>query len=407
MTEISGARNSSSYELPPIEKPEKKSTKNPIKYVVNKISQGINKKMGKSVGNQLLSTRFKDPEVQKYKEAIDTLKNEGRVEEVKIPSENGVSLDGMIFRPEAGVSSEKWIVVFNGMGARYEEHVEALGALAKDVGANVISFNYRGVGESDGRAKKASHLVADGAKVMEYLKDECKAEKENILLYGHSMGGGVAAEVKIQKENKDCSFVSESTFGSFKAAIRAKKGKVAAYVAEKSGWQFDNTRALGQMDPNKTLTIVHRQDPTIPYEKVSLYRAHKEELKKESSREIPAINRIKIGSKNRKIGEDARDIKSNPKIPKTKGEDRPVKGSDVYFKEFRKKGLVKYLYHPHHRIMDRRLEEEPKVGKKVTEADKESIAKINQQFRAEDNEAYSSMVREFKTMLGIKQDFDL
>ena len=81
------------------------------------------------------------------------------------------------------------------MGDCYEKHLESMKQLANHTGAKVVSFNYRGVGDSAKiTANSAADLISDGKAMFDHLVKQ-GLNKENILLYGHSMGGGVAAEI--------------------------------------------------------------------------------------------------------------------------------------------------------------------------------------------------------------------
>lgn len=397
--------------------------------IFNSIQQNLKTKLGNYVGKKLLIVHMSKKEMEDYQ--TTKTQNNNRIEEIKIsfrerndqgeiqreeedePLEGDFSttqkltLDGLIVKPSE--PSSKYIVIFNGMKDNYEKHLKAALNLAEDVGANVVVFNYRGVGESDGRAYSAKDLIEDGNGVLEYLQTQYGVEDQDISLYGHSMGGGVVA--KVQETHKECSFVTESSFKTFSAAVTAKKGKIFALLLRKSGWNLKPSESIKKRDLEKTLTIVHRHDPTVPYSQ-SLYKAHKNDLQSQLDEGVESkMKRIKIGSKTRKLGSDQTDIDIEPKTirPKTektkKVSDENLEVTDeslVDYSDLKKRKLVRYLYHPHTRIMDRVMTEIPNLSHAhLSDEDKDTVNDVNQQFHREDLKAYESMVGIFKEFLNI------
>lgn len=374
-----------------------------VKALFTTIFQHLKDSLGACVGKELLKTKFTSVdriESEKWKQILTM---SGRSQKLVVASDSPI--DGMVIKPK--MESDKFIVVFNGMGDRYEKHLEALAKLADDVGANIVTFNYVGVGESKGKAPtSAKDLVNDGKAVLNHVISLAKS-KEDVLIYGHSMGGGIAAVV--QQDFPNCAFASENTFKDFVSAVAVKKDKILAFIVDKLGWNFKTLRAVENMAPDNVLTIVNRQDPTVPYAKASLYKAQKENLKKAGIEDV-AIHRIKVGSKTRKIGKDDIDVKiTDKKFAKkeeaeTIEEISPRKKEMGVYQSLKKKKLNRYLYHPHQRIMDRLLQDPPKIPKKVSTDDKKKLEDINAQFRKEDQVAYDAMVKCFQKFLKIEQE---
>lgn len=66
---------------------------------------------------------------------------------------------------------------------------------ANALGANLLAFNYRGVGGSTGIPTSARNLGEDGEIVVKYLFEQYHPAPSQVLLHGWSLGGGVAAHV--------------------------------------------------------------------------------------------------------------------------------------------------------------------------------------------------------------------
>ncbi len=89
---------------------------------------------------------------------------------------------------------QKYVINFVGNGMCYEHIVNEMKADAEQLQANVVGFNLRGVGQSQGRATSKDNLVTDGIAQIQRLLDQ-GISPQNITLKGHSLGGGVSALV--------------------------------------------------------------------------------------------------------------------------------------------------------------------------------------------------------------------
>jgi len=79
------------------------------------------------------------------------------------------------------------------------------------LGFNVLLFDYRGYGESDGNPSEAA-LYADGTAAYRWLTESRKIPAEQIVLFGRSLGGAVAVDLAARLPAR--ALVLESTFSS-------------------------------------------------------------------------------------------------------------------------------------------------------------------------------------------------
>jgi hypothetical protein len=89
-----------------------------------------------------------------------------------IPTEDGVALDAVLIRNNpSGVEPAKrpWILWFNTNGVCLEENLGFADVYARTIGANVLVFNYRGVGESTGQIIQFSDMLIDARAAFKYL----------------------------------------------------------------------------------------------------------------------------------------------------------------------------------------------------------------------------------------------
>jgi len=384
---------------------EKKASKFSFSQLFSSLTQQIRNKGGNYIGNKLTHVKSNPEKISKNLDTRSELIKSGSAELKKIVTKGNsakrlIELDALQIKPKE--PSEKWIIIFNGVGDQYEGHLKALEQLAEDVGANVLTFNYRGVGDSKGKkAKSAQELVDDGESVIKYLK-ETGISKKNMLLYGHSMGGGVAAEVYSKTMNNKGSLVSESSFSTLSAAVKEKRGKLVSYLFKKLKWDLDGFTSFQAAQGNKAV-IVNRRDPTVRYQEASLYKQLTKELE-----EGQELHRLKIGSK-RDVDYEPK-VKVDPKTKVSKEEKVPLENKPSEYKkaysQLKKKGLIKYLYHPHQRIMDRlqNVKDPVKPSKTLSKVNADAINQINNKFNKEDDQAYAKMTALFKEFLDIQME---
>jgi len=111
-------------------------------------------------------------------------------------------LDGveiMTQSPSTPPEKQKWIIALNGNNAVVSSDSNAEHALyARRTHTNFLSCDYRGVGNSTGFPSSEKDLITDAESMVEYLKKK-GVPPENILLYGRSLGGGIAAQTAAKK----------------------------------------------------------------------------------------------------------------------------------------------------------------------------------------------------------------
>lgn len=177
---------------------------------------------------------------------------------------------------QKAASEQKWVIRFNGNGQFYELSIEESLELANHLQANMLLFNYRGVGESQGRPVKAEDLVMDGEACVQYLLSK-GVKEENILIYGLSLGGGVGTQVV--KLHEKMGLINDRSFSSLSTVIRALLGSgFLAKLAPALGWELDSEKTFAEIK-NKKMIVFHKNDGVIPYHQAALYKLYKQKIK--------------------------------------------------------------------------------------------------------------------------------
>ena len=114
---------------------------------------------------------------------------------VNYASGDGTRLNAWIVPAQSSDSSGFWMLICHGnygnigYGDRPEFYRDA-----RDTGLNLLAFDYRGFGASEGTPAE-SGLYADAMASYRYLTDTLHVPTDRIVIFGHSLGSGVAIEL--------------------------------------------------------------------------------------------------------------------------------------------------------------------------------------------------------------------
>ena len=112
-------------------------------------------------------------------------------EDVWIKTPGGVRLHGWLVRTQGGASAAT-VVYFHGNGG----NLSYVGWLAEELagrGFDVLLFDYKGYGRSEGVTADERSLYEDADAVYEYLTVEQGRPPDRLVLYGQSLGTAVFA----------------------------------------------------------------------------------------------------------------------------------------------------------------------------------------------------------------------
>lgn len=127
--------------------------------------------------------------------------------DVYFTSNDNVKLNGW-FIP--GESPDRIVLFCHGNAGNISHRLESIRIFNKlDLG--VFIFDYRGYGKSEGSTDEEGTYF-DGEAAWNYLTTEMKIDSNNILIFGRSLGCGIAAW--LAKEKSPCAVILESSFKS-------------------------------------------------------------------------------------------------------------------------------------------------------------------------------------------------
>ena len=142
------------------------------------------------------------------------------------------------------ISSVGW------MGQRFAKH-----------GFNVLLFDYRGYGASEGVVADESGLYADGDAAVAYVVNNKNVRPEQIILYGHSLGTTVVADVASRRNYG--AVVLESGLSSASSVAATALPWLPAWLHFLGRNRFESARKLANVE--SPILIAHGDpDETIP-----------------------------------------------------------------------------------------------------------------------------------------------
>lgn len=144
------------------------------------------------------------------------------------PERFGVSVEDCWFTADDGTRLHGWyakgtesnldltLLWYHGNAGNITHRLENMRDLL-GLGVNVFIIDYRGYGKSDGDPDEPG-IYKDGIAAYDYLIDEKDLTKDNIVLFGRSLGAAVAVEVATKRDVRG--MILESAFTDAKAMAR-------------------------------------------------------------------------------------------------------------------------------------------------------------------------------------------
>jgi pimeloyl-ACP methyl ester carboxylesterase len=114
---------------------------------------------------------------------------------------------------EHPLRTDKWVLLLPGNGEALEIDFDSKLELARRLGCSIVACDVRDVGRSGGVLLSADGMVDDAAACVRYCEARVKNPADDILVFGHSMGGGVATEL-VARRFPHLSLVNERSFSS-------------------------------------------------------------------------------------------------------------------------------------------------------------------------------------------------
>ena len=176
-------------------------------------------------------------------------------QDVWIETEDGVRLHSWYFPNE---ESDQVVVLSHGNAGNISGRIPIAETLL-NCGISVLMYDYRGYGQSDGRPSEKG-LYRDIEAVVETLKNDLGYSEQQIIMYGRSLGGAVAAYAAARFNLGG--LVLDSAFKNLKAMVRDVYPFVPAWLAK---YNFPTDEYLRQLEGLPVMVMHSPQDEIIGF----------------------------------------------------------------------------------------------------------------------------------------------
>jgi len=190
------------------------------------------------------------------------------VEDVWFEPADGTRLHGWFIPAAGGAEGAPSVLHVHGNAGNIESHVWFTEYLPAS-GFNVLVFDYRGFGRSEGTARRRGPLIADTNAALDALLARADVDPTRVGMYGQSLGGAIGLSVMADRPEIRAAVV-ESTFTSWRemASSAVAWGSEPGPVARVLAWLLIRDdhrpdRAVARID--RPILLLHgTADRTIP-----------------------------------------------------------------------------------------------------------------------------------------------
>jgi uncharacterized protein len=179
-----------------------------------------------------------------------------------------VPYEDLTLQPDDGVHLAAWyvparesrgtVIFCHGNGGNMGNYLNTV-LVHHSLGLNVLIFDYRGYGESEGETTEEG-TYKDAEAAWRYLVEDRRVPPESIILHGRSLGGSIAAWLAERHHSR--ALILESSFTSFPD----RGQQIMPFVPMRliARFQYNTLEAVEKVT-YPVLVIHSRQDETIPF----------------------------------------------------------------------------------------------------------------------------------------------
>jgi fermentation-respiration switch protein FrsA (DUF1100 family) len=185
------------------------------------------------------------------------------------PNDIGLRFEKVILKTEDGLKIAAWfipadnaactVLLCHGNAGNLSHRMDTINIL-NEMGLNCLAFDYRGFGESQGKpTEEGTYLDAEAA--WKWLNDKKNIPPEQIIVFGRSLGGTVAANLSAKFQPRG--LVVESCFTSY--VDMGKKYYPYMPIKLFASFQYDTVEYIRKV--HCPVLIIHsKDDEIIPFE---------------------------------------------------------------------------------------------------------------------------------------------
>lgn len=175
-----------------------------------------------------------------------------KAEDIWIKTEDDERLHGWFFPVE---EAEYVVVLSHGNAGNISNRID-IAKFLQEAGFSILIYDYRGYGQSSGKPSEEG-LYKDIEAVVNYLKTENGYSEQQMIMYGRSMGGAVAA-YSAAKFNVS-GLVLDSAFKNLKSMVSDLYPFVPSFLAS---YEFSTLKYVQQLSVLPVM-VMHSPNDTI------------------------------------------------------------------------------------------------------------------------------------------------
>lgn len=172
--------------------------------------------------------------------------------DVRLVTEDGVALHSW-YIPREG--AQRTLLFLHGNGGNISHRGDSVPIFHR-LGFNVLIIDYRGYGQSEGQPSEAG-LYQDAAAAWRYLTETRGVASKDVVIFGRSLGGGVAAQLASQVDAG--ALILESTLSSARDFAKTAFPWLSHVLYVR--YDFDSVARVQQI--NYPVLVLHSPDDEI------------------------------------------------------------------------------------------------------------------------------------------------
>lgn len=180
-------------------------------------------------------------------------------EEPPLAAPGGPALHAFWFDAASGAPARGTVVYCHGNSHNMTHHLRFVAWLPKR-GYNLLAFDYRGYGKSEGDVTREG-TIADTLAALDFA---LARDPERTVVFGHSLGGAVAIVATAERPAVRAIAV-ECAFPSYRKVARSALPFLAPLIPLGVSKAFDPEDALERLPPRPLLVIHGTDDRTVPF----------------------------------------------------------------------------------------------------------------------------------------------
>ena len=191
-------------------------------------------------------------------------------------SKDGTQLHGWVLRSKKQPAKDT-VIHFHGSGRNITFWIKDVAWLA-DNGYDVVMFDYRGFGESQGSPDREG-VIADATAAIKEVRSSKEIGAERIMLWGQSLGGQLAivAADRAGLDSIEC-VIADATYASYSLHIKDKTARMGPlWLTQWANWvttSDDGSAILCVGNLGVPLLLIHgtKDDVVQPYHSERLFK---------------------------------------------------------------------------------------------------------------------------------------